>query len=128
MRSEAPGATTETPGLLRYAWRRQTTAGRAWEQVAARAVGEAAVPAAGTEAQFITEHYGGYTRQRDGSTIEYEGRHPPWRVWAGEEAELRADVATLYGPTFVGPLAGPPRSAFVAEGSPVSVHWPVHLR
>jgi uncharacterized protein YqjF (DUF2071 family) len=128
MRSEVPHAPTETPGLLRYAWRRRTRGSRHWEHVAARAVGEATVPAAGTEAQFITEHYWGYTRQRDGSTVEYEVRHPSWRVWTGEAAELHVDVATLYGYAFVEPLAAEPRSAFVAEGSPVSVHWPVHLR
>ena len=128
MRSETPGTPTETPGLVRYAWRRRTTAGETWEHVATRTTGDAAVPAEGTEAQFITEHYWGYTRQRDSSTIEYEVRHPSWRVWAGEDAELRVDVATLYGPTFAGPLAGAPRSAFVAEGSPVSVHWPTRLR
>jgi uncharacterized protein YqjF (DUF2071 family) len=128
MRSETPGASTETPGSIRYAWRRRTTAGPAWEHVAARAVGEASVPAPSTEEQFITEHYWGYTRQRDGSTIEYEVRHPSWRVWQAGDAELRADVATLYGPGFVDALRGPPRSAFIAEGSPVSVHWPTHLR
>jgi uncharacterized protein YqjF (DUF2071 family) len=128
MRSEVPRATTETPGLLRYAWRRGTSSGRTWEYVAARATGDATVPAIGTEAQFITEHCWGYTRQRDGSTVEYEVRHPSWRVWAGDEPELRADVASLYGAEFVEPLDGPPRSVFIAEGSAVSVHWPVHLR
>jgi len=128
MRSEAPRTSTETPGLIRYAWRRRTSAGETWEQVAARAVGDASVPALGTEAQFITEHYWGYTRQRDGSTIEYQVRHPSWRVWAGEGADLRAEVATLYGPQFVDALTGPPRSAFIAEGSAVSVHWPTQLR
>lgn len=128
MRSDVPRSPTETPGALRYAWRRRTATGRMWEHVAVRAVGEATVPESGTEAQFITEHYWGYTRQRDGSTVEYEVRHPSWRVWAGEDADLRAEVATLYGPVFVEPLAGRPRSAFVAEGSAVSVHWPVHLR
>jgi uncharacterized protein YqjF (DUF2071 family) len=128
MRSETPRAPTETPGQVRYAWRRRTTAGVSWEHVAACAVGGASVPAFGTEAQFITEHYWGYTRQRDGSTIEYEVRHPSWRVWVADDADLRVDVATLYGSEFVGPLTGPPRSAFVAEGSPVSVHWPTHLR
>jgi len=128
MRSETPRTPTEAPGLVRYAWRRQATAGETWEHVAARAAGDASIPAEGTEAQFITEHYWGYTRQRNGSTIEYEVRHPSWRVWAGEDAELRVDVATLYGPAFVAPLTGAPRSAFVAEGSAVSVHWPTHLR
>jgi len=128
MRSEVPRAPTEAPGLVRYAWRRRATAGETWEHVAARAAGDASIPAEGTEAQFITEHYWGYTRQRDGSTIEYEVRHPSWRVWVADDADLRVDVATLYGSEFVGPLTGPPRSAFVAEGSPVSVHWPTHLR
>ena len=128
MRSETPRAPTESPGSVQYAWRRRTTAGDTWEHVAARTVGDATVPTVGMEAQFVTEHYWGYTRQRDGSTIEYEVRHPSWRVWRAEDAELRIDVATLYGPQFVQSLAGAPRSAFVAEGSPVSVHWPTHLR
>jgi uncharacterized protein len=128
MRSETPPAPTEAPGSVRYGWRRRTAAGQSWEHVAARAVGDAHVPATGTEAQFITEHYWGYTRQRDGSTIEYEVRHPSWRVWAAEDAELRVDVAALYGPEFADWLGVPPRSAFVAEGSAVSVHWPTHLR
>jgi uncharacterized protein YqjF (DUF2071 family) len=127
MRSEVPRSPTETPGAVRYAWRRRTKAGRTWEHVAARAVGQATVPAVGTEAQFITEHYWGYTRQRDGSTVEYEVRHPSWRVWAAEESDLRVEAATLYGYAFVVALAGEPRSAFVAEGSPVSVHFPVQL-
>jgi uncharacterized protein YqjF (DUF2071 family) len=128
MRSDVPSGPTESPGPVRYAWRRRTAAGETWEHVAARTVGDAAVPVVGEEAQFITEHYWGYTRQRDGSTIEYEVRHPSWRVWAAEDAELRIDVATMYGPDFVQVLAGPPRSAFIAEGSPVSVHWPTRLR
>ena len=127
MRSDVPRSPTETPGTLRYAWRRRTTSGRTWEHVAVRAAGNATVPVVGTEAQFITEHFWGYTRQRDGSTVEYEVRHPSWRVWAGEDADLRADVATLYGAAFEGALAGRPRSAFVAEGSAVSVHWPRRL-
>jgi uncharacterized protein YqjF (DUF2071 family) len=128
MRSEVPSVASDTPGLLRYAWRRRTANGLAWEHVAARVVGGAAVPDDGTEAQFITEHYWGYTPQRDGSTVEYEVRHPSWHVWAGEAPELRVDVATLYGAEFAEPLAGAPRSTFIADGSAVSVHWPRRLR
>ena len=128
MASKTPRAPTEEPGLVYYTWLRRMTNGDKGEHVAARAAGDASVPAVGTEAQFITEHYWGYTRQRDGSTVEYEVRHPSWRVWAGEDPDLRAEVATLYGPQFVDALTGPPRSAFIAEGSAVSVHWPTHLR
>jgi len=128
MRSDVPRSQSETPGVLRYAWRRRTPSGHAWEHVSARAVGDATEPALGSEEQFITEHYWGYTRQRDGSTVEYGVRHPSWRVWAASDAALSIDVASLYGPTFVAALAAPPRSAFIADGSPVSVHWPQRLR
>jgi hypothetical protein len=42
---------------------------------------QAAVLPNGSEAEFITEHYWGYARQRDGGTSEYEVEHPRWRVW-----------------------------------------------
>ena len=35
--------------------------------------------------------------------------------------ELRADVATLYGEQFVGTLNAQPRSAFIADGSPIEI-------
>jgi uncharacterized protein YqjF (DUF2071 family) len=49
---------------------------------------------AGSQAEFITEHYWGYTRQRDGRTVEYEVRHRSWRVWSVADAELDCDNAT----------------------------------
>jgi uncharacterized protein YqjF (DUF2071 family) len=127
MRSETPDVPTEAPHTLRYAWRRRTSAGPTWDSLQARAVGQASLPATGSEALFITEHYWGYTRQRGGGTVEYEVQHPPWRVWEAETPELRADVASLYGPRFAEALAAAPRSAFVAEGSPVSVFRPNRL-
>ena len=47
--------------------------------------------------------------------------HPPWRVWQVRESWLQCDVAALYGPEFAPFLAGPPSSAFLAEGSAVVV-------
>ena len=60
-------------------------------------------------------------RQRNGRTLEYRVEHPRWRVWCASEAELDCDVAALYGPDFAPYLAGAPRSAFLAEGSGVTV-------
>ncbi len=82
----------------------------------------AQVLAPGSEAEFITEHYWGYTRQRDGGTLEYEVEHPRWRVWHTPGVRFRGPAATLYGPVFGEILMGPPRSAFVADGSRVSVY------
>ncbi len=70
---------------------------------------------------FITEHYWGYTAQRDGSTLEYQVEHPRWQVWRTASQELVCDVAALYGPAFAPFLARPPSSCFVADGSEVVV-------
>jgi uncharacterized protein YqjF (DUF2071 family) len=71
--------------------------------------------------EFITEHYWGYARQRDGSTIEYQVEHPRWQVWTARSAVLDCDVAQFYGKNFVEYLHGPPTSAFLATGSKVTV-------
>ena len=82
----------------------------------------------GSEAEFITEHYWGYNRQRDGSTMEYRVEHPRWRVWAVESARLDCDVAGIYGGQFTDCLSRPPSSGFLAEGSAVTVSRGVRLR
>ncbi len=121
MRHEIRRRPDGSPETLRYEWRR---AGR-WEGLAVRTAPAAAAPLAlGSEAEFITEHYWGYTRQRDGRTVEYRVAHPSWRVWRAAEARLEVDVAALYGPAFADALRVPPRSAFVAEGSAVTVYAP----
>ena len=127
MRSTVPREVVASPGRLAYEWRLGGDAPAAWQRVAASPVGAPALPHPGAEETFITEHYWGYTRQRDGGTVEYEVAHPSWRVWAVEEPELRADVARLYGDAFVPALSAPPASAFVAEGSPVVVYRPRRL-
>jgi hypothetical protein len=71
--------------------------------------------------QFITEHYWGYNGRPGGRTLEYRVDHPAWRVWQARSVALDGDVTTLYGPVFGPVLAKPPTSAFVVEGSDVSV-------
>jgi len=80
-----------------------------------------------SEAEFITEHYWGYTRQRDGSTLEYSVEHPPWNVWPAVTAELRGNATALYGRDFGAALARPPCSAFLADGSEVTVRRGVRI-
>jgi uncharacterized protein YqjF (DUF2071 family) len=70
----------------------------------------------------IAMDYWGYTVRRDGGSLEYQVTHPPWRVWAAASAELRCDGDRLYGAPFARALEAPPRSAFVADGSPVVVY------
>jgi len=99
-----------------YSWRR----GPKWESLAITANGDAQNIPAGSHAEFITEHYWGYTCVRGGCS-EYRVKHPRWKIWAAETSQLRADVAMLYGAQFAETLATSPRSAFIAEGSPITV-------
>ena len=122
MRSVTPRA-EESPTRLVYEWR----IGGAWEGLTATARGAPSAPVPDSEAAFITQHHWGYTRQRDGSTFEYEVEHPPWRVWTATDATLTMDVARLYGRAFVTPLARPPVSALIADGSRVTVFAPRRL-
>ena len=99
-----------------YSWRR----GSKWESLKMSASGEPQNIPAGSHAEFITEHYWGYTKIRAGCS-EYRIEHPRWKIWKAEQFELRADVAALYGEQFVEALSQPPRSAFIADGSPIEV-------
>lgn len=69
------------------------------------------------EAEFILEHYWGYTAQRDGGTIEYHVEHPRRRVFPVREYTFDCDFAALYGSTFAPYLNSEPASVFPAEGS-----------
>ena len=74
----------------------------------------------GSVEEFITEHYWGYTRRRNGCTTEYRVEHPQWRVAKAMSAQLDCDVAGLYGEQFVEFLKTP-ASAFLADGSEITV-------
>ncbi len=81
----------------------------------------------GSEEEFIAEHYWGYSAQRDGGTIEYRVEHPRWCVATAAEARLDCDVAGLYGEAFRESLERPPSSAFLADGSKVTVFRGVRI-
>ncbi len=75
----------------------------------------------GSAQEYITEHYWGYARQRDGSTMEYRVEHPRWFIWETEASDLQCDVVRLYGQSFSECLNQKPASAFLADGSGVNV-------
>jgi hypothetical protein len=90
--------------------------------------GEPAALAEDSPEEFIFEHYWGYTRQRDGGTVEYQVEHPRWRVWMARNPRFEcAGAAALYGEAFADALGRAPASAFVAEGSPVTVRRGVRV-
>ncbi|MBI1345180.1 DUF2071 domain-containing protein [bacterium] len=108
----------DTPaGQVRYQW---TYRG---EQYAIQAVITASPQSLEIEslAEFITEHYWGYSRRPDGITLEYEVQHPPWKIWSADQFKFSGDVSRLYGGSFAPMLSVPPHSGLVAEGSAIQV-------
>src|SRR5438067_7915030 len=101
---------------VEYSWR----PGKKWEFLKMSAFGEPQSISAGSHAEFITEHYWGYTCVRDGCS-EYHVEHPRWTMWNASIFEFYADVAALYGEQFAETLSQSPRSAFIADGSPITV-------
>ena len=83
--------------------------------------GQASEVVAGSDIEFITEHYWGYARRRDGRTTEYRVEHPRWLASPATSSRLDCDVARLYGSQFVESLQAVPASAFLADGSAVKV-------
>ncbi|MEO5818610.1 MAG: DUF2071 domain-containing protein [Gemmatimonadaceae bacterium] len=81
----------------------------------------------GSEEEFITEHYWGYTKQRNGSTVEYQVQHPSWTARAVSRATVFGDLRQLYGDAFAARLRRPPDSALLADGSAISVSLPRRL-
>jgi len=83
--------------------------------------GPSFLPAEGSLSHFISEHYWGYTAQSDGGTVEFEVRHPQWRIREAKRAVLQGSMAEIYGKEIAQALAGEPDSAFLADGSAVTV-------
>jgi uncharacterized protein YqjF (DUF2071 family) len=116
-RIELENGKLQNGGSVEYSWRYRGN----WNSLRAVTVGAPRQPVEGSEEEFITEHYWGYTPQRNGGCKEYHVDHVPWNVWQAQEATLRCETASLYGARFAEPLGRPTQSAFVAEGSPVIV-------
>ncbi|MBS1807220.1 MAG: DUF2071 domain-containing protein [Acidobacteria bacterium] len=107
-----------TQTSVSYEWHRDHN----WSMLQAQIGGDAQPWQPGSEEEFITEHYWGYARQRDGGTVGYRVEHPPWLVWRATKARFVCDIKNIYGAQFESYLTAVPTSAFVAVGSPVTVY------
>ena len=89
--------------------------------------GDAREVQAGSDEHFLSDRGWGYTRQRDGGTIEYRVEHPNWRVWSDARCELDGPLGEFYDAPFADILSGVTASASVSEGSAVAVHLPERI-
>jgi len=74
-----------------------------------------------SEAEFITEHFWGYTKINNSVTSEYEVVHPRWQIYPVKEYEVNVDFQMTYGTDFAFLQHEKPVSVFLAEGSEILV-------
>lgn len=102
---------------VEYSWKKA-----GWHSMKATAENKLVPIATGSEPEFITEHYWGYTKSGAAKTSEYGVEHPRWDVYPVREYALDVDFEKTYGTPFkfLGELT--PTSVFLAEGSRIQVN------
>jgi len=113
--------TTDAAPKARGVTYRWSHAGEAY-RLGVTGEGSGHLAAAGSEEEFVIEHYWAYTRIGKRQTIEYRVDHPRWRLWTASAVTFAGDIASLYGRRFVEALSVPPVSAFFADGYEVAVY------
>lgn len=73
-----------------------------------------------SEAEFITEHYFGYTKHQN-TTFEYEVNHPRWEQHEVNNLVIDVDFESTYGAEFAFLKNKKPISVLLAKGSKISV-------
>lgn len=101
---------------VEYAWKKN-----GWNRFRVSADKTAVPIDAGSEAEFITEHYWGYTKLGVDKTAEYGVEHLRWDVYKVNDFQIDVDFADVYGSGFDFLKNKKPKSVFLAEGSEVFV-------
>ena len=81
-----------------------------------------------SEAEFITEHYFGYTKFNENKTIEYEVTHPRWQQLQVIETKIDVDFELIYGDDFQFLQDVQPASTFLAIGSKITIEGKKTIR
>lgn len=102
---------------LGYHWYNQ----HHWNKLEAIISNTAAAMNAGSEEEFIAEHYWGYSRHSSEVTCEYGVEHPTWNVYPVKSYEIDCAFGSLYGDAFTTLHQIEPNSVFVAQGSTVTI-------
>lgn len=74
-----------------------------------------------SEAEFIMEHYFGYTQYNETTTFEYEVQHPKWEQYFIKNYSIQIDFEKEYGNDFGFLNHEKPCSVFLAKGSEITV-------
>jgi uncharacterized protein len=106
-----------TDRVVEYSWRKNAV----WQTFRVRASKQASEIQAGSETEFITEHYWGYAKVSDTRTNEYEVTHPRWEAYEVTGYDIDVDFGKVYGQRFSFLNSVQPVSVMLAEGSEITV-------
>ncbi len=109
--------------VVAYRWKKG-----GWHKLQVSASPIAAAIAEGSEEEFITEHYWGYTKLGAGRSSEYEVVHPRWMIYPVRRYAIEVDFGLLYGAPFRLLNDAAPASVLLAEGSEVTVRSGAAIR
>jgi uncharacterized protein len=101
---------------VQYRWRKKE-----WNCFHVQAAVNPIDIADGTEEEFITEHFWGYTRVDEQTTSEYGVEHPRWKVFPVKTYSVDVDFGNVYAQDFSFLKNEKPVSVFLAEGSEIVV-------
>lgn len=101
---------------VEYRWKKL-----AWHTFSVEADSNAVPLEARSEAEFITEHYWGYTKINTNKTSEYQVEHPRWEIYPTQNYAIDVDFRKVYGKEFAFLSKEKPASVFLAEGSEIRV-------
>jgi uncharacterized protein len=102
--------------LIQYRWKKER-----WNSLKVMADNVLINIEPGSEEEFITEHYWGYTKIQK-TTSEYQVEHPRWQVYPISSWQVDVDFGLLYGKDFDFLKNEKPKSVFLAEGSDIKVN------
>lgn len=99
-----------------YLWKNKT-----WNKFSVTADSKPAEIPIGSEEEFITEHYWGYTKIGLNRTSEYGVEHPRWEMYPVSDFTIDVDFGVNYGDDFSFLTGVKPDSVMLAEGSEIRV-------
>lgn len=82
----------------------------------------------GSDEEFITEHYWGYTPVHERLTSQYQVEHPRWQVYPVLHYSVNVRFGELYGSAFASLKDQLPDSVMLAEGSGIIVRSAEKIR
>jgi uncharacterized protein YqjF (DUF2071 family) len=93
-----------------------------WHSIGVTTSSQSSPIVAGSEEEFITDHYWGYTKVKENKTSEYRVEHVAWEVYRTMEYSVDVNFGKVYGGGFGFLNHQKPLSVFLAEGSEIFVH------